>query len=106
MSSRRHPRNAEGPFYVVLDDCMLCEAPVAEAPDLMAWDHGGPSGHAHCFFERQPDTPEELDRAIRAIRVSCCGAVRYGGADAAVLERIARHDPGACDALAERKGTV
>jgi len=44
--------------------------------------------HASCFFERQPRTPEEEYRAIRAIWVSCCGAVRYGGSDLNVIARL------------------
>jgi hypothetical protein len=39
------PGNAPGPFYVVKDDCLACEAPLAEAPDLM--DFEGEPGYMH-----------------------------------------------------------
>jgi hypothetical protein len=54
----------------------------AEAPDLMA--HDEESGH--CYFRRQPSTPEETERACRAVWVSCCGAVQYRGDDLKILE--------------------
>lgn len=44
--------------------------------------------HSSCFFERQPTTPEEEYRAIRAVWASCCGAVRYGGTDPKVMARL------------------
>lgn len=48
---------------------MTCAAPHAEAPDLMCWD-ADPSGTnqlTHCFFGRQPTTPEEVERAINVM---------------------------------------
>jgi hypothetical protein len=43
---------------------------------------------SHCYFRKQPKTAEELDRAIKAVGVSCCGAYRYAGVDAAVKEKL------------------
>jgi hypothetical protein len=87
MEQRRYPLNAVGDFYVADGMCIACTAPEHEAPDLMAHD---PSAHAgyHCYFKRQPKTPEELERAIRAVAVGCCGAVRYGGRDPEVIRRL------------------
>jgi hypothetical protein len=87
MEHRRYPLNAAGDFYVADGMCIACRAPEHEAPDLMAHD---PSAHAgyHCYFKRQPTTPEELERAIRAVAVGCCGAVRYGGRDPQVIRRL------------------
>jgi hypothetical protein len=102
MTRRRHPKNAPGPFYVAEDECIYCEAPVAEAPDLMTMDDS--NGRYHCYFRRQPETAEEVDLAIRAFRVCCSGALRYGGDDPAIIPRILACDPKACDALDERKG--
>ena len=76
-------KNASGPFVVNDGECIACGAPEAEAPDLMAFDEEGRS----CYFKKQPETPEELDRALRAVCVSCCEAVRYTGNDSKVLER-------------------
>ena len=80
----RDPLSAPGPFYVERHCCVSCLAPEAEAPDLMSFDQAEGS----CYFRRQPSTPEELERAIRAVCVSCVGAVRYGGRDPEVLRRL------------------
>ena len=80
----RTPKNVPGPFYVAKDQCISCGAPEAEAPGLMAFDDEGGS----CYFHRQPSSSEEVYRAMRALRASCCGAVRYGGADPDILSRL------------------
>jgi hypothetical protein len=86
-----YPKNAPGAFYVENNECIACGAPHAVAPDLMEWDHI-PSPHGgtypHCYFKRQPKTPEELQQAIEAIAVSCCGAIRYRGADPEICKRL------------------
>jgi hypothetical protein len=41
-----------------------------------------------CYFGRQPATEDETYRAIRALRISCCGALRYRGTDPDVIERL------------------
>ena len=65
-------------------------APEHEAPDLMGFFDGGQAGagRSHCYFKTQPETPEETKRAINAIRVACCGALRYGGDDPEVIDRL------------------
>jgi hypothetical protein len=63
---------------------MACGAPEARARELM--DHDESDGH--CFFKRQPETPEEVNRAILAVWSSCCGAVRYGGDDQSLIQRL------------------
>jgi glycerophosphoryl diester phosphodiesterase len=92
-----HPKNAPGPFYVANEQCIACDAPYQEAPDLM--DFETEEGY-HCYFKRQPSTTEEVERAIRACSVSCVGAVRYAGNDPAILKRLQelRADD-ACDVL-------
>jgi hypothetical protein len=82
-----HPKNAPGPFDVVRGYCLARTAPEYEAPDLMA-NATEEDGCYHCYFQKQPSTPEELRRAIRAIQVSCCQMVRYAGADPKVLARL------------------
>lgn len=90
------PGNAPGPFYVAHNDCLACEAPLHEAPDLMDW--GGEPGYTHhCRFHRQPQTEDELAQAVRAIQVCCTLAVRYAGNDKTILDRI--DPPDACDQL-------
>lgn len=46
----------------------------------------------HCFFVRQPVTAQETNAAIRSVWAGCCGAVRYGGSDAEILNRLAQLD--------------
>jgi hypothetical protein len=83
--TERFPKNVEGPFFVVNGECIACMAPEHAAPDLMAFDQEA----SHCYFKKQPVTPDEFERAARAVWVSCCGAVRYAGDDPAVHRRIA-----------------
>jgi hypothetical protein len=81
----RNPKNAPGPFYVLANSCIACGAPQAEAPELVA----GCSSDAGCYFHRQPETPEEVDAAIRATFVSCVQVYRYGGEDPEIRLRLA-----------------
>lgn len=80
----RFPLNVPGPFYVANAQCLICGAPEHEAPDLMAAD----AETGHCYFKKQPSSPEELERAVQAVWVSCCGAVQYAGNDPAILRRL------------------
>jgi hypothetical protein len=84
----RYPKNAPGPFFVENGYCISCGVPELEAPDLMGHDED-PSVIYHCYFKKQPSTPEEVERAIRAVWISCCGAVQYDGDDPAILQRLA-----------------
>lgn len=98
MSVPPYPKNAPGDFYVENGCCIFCRAPEAEAPDLMAHHDDGPG--YHCYFRRQPSTPEERERAIQACVVSCVKAVRYRGNDPEILRRfIALRAKNSCDAL-------
>jgi hypothetical protein len=80
----RHHQNVDGPFYVVKGECMSCGAPEMHAPKLMSHD-----SHGHCFFTRQPASPQETNAAIESIWSSCCGALRYAGTDDGILIRLA-----------------
>jgi hypothetical protein len=84
MTEEYTPKNAPGPFGVLKDECILCGAPGAEAPDLMAFDEEANS----CYFRRQPTTPEEVARAVRAVDISCCAAVVYRGEDPEILRML------------------
>src|SRR5580765_5269665 len=83
-NKERYPKNSPGPFFVINGECITCLAPEHQAPDLMGFD----KENNHCFFKKQPSTPEELDRAQKAVMVSCCDAVQYGGDDPAVKHRM------------------
>jgi hypothetical protein len=80
---------AQGDFYND-GDCLVCGAPHAEAPTLIAY---APDGR--CYFKQQPQNEGELDQAISALWVSCISAIRYRGTDEAVLKRL--HENGLAD---------
>ncbi len=84
MSHPKHPQNAPGDFYVEEGLCLTCTAPEHVAPDLM----GHCDDSYHCYFKKQPSTPEETTIAIRAVQVGCCGAVRYGGSDPNIISQL------------------
>jgi hypothetical protein len=54
------------------------------------------SDDGHCYFRRQPNTTEENAIAVRALQFSCCGALRYSGEDAAVLQQLVSVGRGDC----------
>lgn len=96
----RYPKNASGDFYVVNDWCITCEAPYHEAEDLM--EHDREADYPHCYFKKQPETPEEIERAVSACFISCTGAVRYAGDDPAILRRFREFGAeSSCDALVD-----
>jgi hypothetical protein len=88
QEAKRYPENAPGPFYVEADLCIQCGAPEAIAPNLIG------SNTRHCFFKKQPESFQELEIAILAVNVCCCGAYRYSGNDPKVISRL---DSWACD---------
>lgn len=105
---RRLPKNVDGPFYTLghlysgadrtstqewCGDCCQCEAPEEEAPELLAPLN---DNNLDTHFVRQPQTLEEVERACRAIEVCCTSALRYGGQDRAIIERL-RNNPEYCD---------
>lgn len=81
----RYPENVNGDFYVENQVCIACGAPEAEAPDLI--EHSKLE-RGHCYFKKQPQTQDEIDRAINAIAVSCISGLRYGGKDEQILKRL------------------
>lgn len=105
----RFPKNAPGEFYTTgfkstepdengtcewAGNCLWCGAPEAEAPELFApFDD---KSYTDTYFVRQPTTPEEVDQAIMAAKVCCVFAVRYGGQDRSIIERL-ENDPELCD---------
>src|SRR6266540_4033060 len=82
-----YPLNVPGPFYVENGLCISCRVPEHEAPDLIGFDED-PSGTGHCYFKKQPETSEEMERAINAMSVACCGAHCYGGDDPDIIRRL------------------
>ncbi len=77
--------------------CITCGAPHSKAPDLMAWETDAQCFPLHCYFKKQPETQEELSRAIAAVVMSCCGGLVYAGQDADIIKRL--QQAGASDAV-------
>ncbi len=105
---RRFPKNAEGPFYTTghrsigrskdvegewCADCLWCEAPEYEAPELLAELN---DENLNTYFVRQPKTPAEVAAACRAACVCCVAALRYGGQDRDIIKQL-NNDPSMCD---------
>ncbi len=80
----RLEKNVPGPFYTT-GECMACGAPEAEAPDLLAPLEGD---NYDTYFIRQPEGPDEVERACRAVEVCCVGALRYSGTDPKIIRRL------------------
>ena len=64
---------------------MACMAPEYSGPDLMGYDN-----ETGCYFKKQPVTPEELERAIVAVEVSCIVALRYCGNNPEIIQKLGR----------------
>ena len=82
-----------GDFYVQEGCCTSCGVPQSIAPEFVGWtDKESPS----CHWIRQPESADELDRAIKIIHTQELGCHRYAGKDPAIVERLPRED---CDFL-------
>lgn len=90
----RFEKNVPGPFYTN-GDCLACDAPEFEAPQLLA---PLTSDNYDTYFVRQPETPAEIEQACRALEVCCVAALRYGASDPAIVRRLG-NDPLYCDHL-------
>lgn len=93
----RYFENSPGSFYVENDDCLTCGACVEAAPILLTYSE---REYPHCYFYRQPETPTEIDLAIKAVQISDVKALRYAGSDEYILRRLVELGlEGQCDAL-------
>lgn len=85
---------ALGDFYVREDTCcMSCGVPQAIAPDLVGWTN---ENLTQCYWLKQPQTADELDRAIKIIHTQEFGCHRYSGNDPALLQRLPAEE---CDTV-------
>ena len=84
----RNPLNVPGPFYTEANLCLVCCLSEGEAPDLMGLEEDLANPMFGCFFKKQPETPEELDRAFQAMAVNCIDTLRYAGRDPEILHRL------------------
>jgi hypothetical protein len=92
-SESAEPKSAFGDFYVQDACCTSCGVPQAIAPDLVGWKN---ENLTQCYWLKQPQTADELERTIKIIYTQELGCHRYGGKDPAILRRLPAED---CDHL-------
>ena len=102
----RYPDSAPGPFYVVKDQCMICDFPNQIAPQSFDWSaetfrfSNCIDCPTHCRVLRQPESDEEIAQAIEAACGSCVEAIRYCGTDPKILAKFReRGYERLCDAI-------
>ena len=81
---------------------MACGAPEFEAPDLFA---PLSSDNYETYFARQPRTEQETDQACRAAKACCVSAVRYGGRDPEIIQRLS-NSAEYCDFIVDPRGEL
>ena len=92
-----HPANVPGDFYVGDGCCTMCEVPFTEAPGLFGTIQD-PKGYAHCYVKRQPESPDEIEQMISAIRCAETQCIRYRGSDQLIRLRLIQDGESAvCD---------
>ena len=87
----REPVSAPGDFYVENRCCTSCGVPQAVAPSLVGWIDEPMS---HCYWMKQPETPEELRQAFLIFDGQELGCHRYAGQDPEIQARLG---PENCD---------
>jgi hypothetical protein len=101
---QRVAENAPGDFYVEAGSCTRCCLVHGEAPDLL---NDPQQPFQECYFRRQPQTPAEIDQAISAISVSEMSALRYGGSDPTIIEKLRAAKCGRqCDQTSEGQASL
>ena len=82
----------DGDFYVQQGCCISCGVPQELAPTLVGWRDA--QNLTDCYWIRQPQTPNELEQAIKVIRDQDLYCHRYAGTDAQIIKRL---PPEQCD---------
>jgi len=78
--------NVDGPFYITTQ-CIICGLPPETAPANITFERECREPRT-CHFFKQPETQEELNSVLEAMRGSCVEAVRYRGTDPEILRQI------------------
>src|SRR5947207_6256160 len=63
----RCDENRGGDFYTACNDCIVCDVPHQQAPEVMAYvihPDDPKRASSHCVFTRPPRTPAEIEHAI------------------------------------------
>lgn len=67
--------------------CLVCGVPKTIAPDLIHFDPHSTTA-SHCYFKKQPESPDEIEGAIKAVEACCCGSYHYSGSDPEIRKRL------------------
>ena len=105
INPSRTSKNIEGDFYTTgygrgseeCGDCLDCCLPENLAPSLLA-DIENDDTYTH--FIKQPTTAEEVEQACEACESCCVSALRYGGTDINLINRLG-NNPEYCDYIIE-----
>lgn len=84
----REEKAVPGPFYVAKDQCIICEFPPSISPRCIRMNDALCNSEKYCHVFKQPETEEELDSMVAAMRDSCVKAIRYCGTDPKILKRL------------------
>ncbi len=87
---QRYLASVAGDFYAEClrdGECNNCFLPQLEAPNIVGYAGEHPQ-NGQCYFKRQPESPEELQRACEAVEMACCEGLRYGGRDETVIAAL------------------
>ena len=89
-----------GPFYVVKDQCIICDFPPELAPKCIRMKHAPNPSDMYCHVFKQPQTEAEFETVYEAVAGSCVQDIRYCGTDPVILTRLKRDGLShLCDAL-------
>lgn len=80
----------KGDFWISHKECLICGACHDEASGLIDWsspDSEGPSYNSSNFI-KQPETTDEIDKVIAAMRVCMADCIYYAGNNPKTLEAI------------------
>jgi hypothetical protein len=81
-------RERSADFYIIEELCLTCRVPEAVAPTLIGFHDDADAGKSHCYLKKQPSNAREVELAVKAVELCCCGAYGYRGTDPAVRRKL------------------
>ena len=99
MKHNRLTKNVRGDFYAT-GECLACDLPESEAPNLIS---KLTDENYDTYFVKEPITPKEISEACDAIEICCVNALRYGGKNKDIINRLYLE---VCDYKINKNGEV
>lgn len=97
------PESSDSPGELIwCGDCLACEAPEGEAPQLLAKLS---KTNTDTYFVQQPTSPNEINAACRALQSCCVSALRYAGKDRKIISQLG-NNPQYCDYIIGGSGQL